>query len=467
MKLMLPTGIGCLALLLTACSTTPRAGGDKPVCWMASTAAAPWQELGVTAVTNAAATAGPEVVTLDATTTYQTMDGFGGCFNELGWQALQTLDGPQREAALQALFGPDGCRFNLARAPIGANDFALGWYSLDETPGDYALKDFSIERDRGGIIAFMHAAMKYQPGLAVWGVPWSPPAWMKTNGQYQGGHMKQDPATLTAYALYFSKYVQACRAAGINLRAILPQNEPIYNNNVYPQCAWTGPELNVFLRDYLGPQLRRDHVRVEVWHGTLPTADTNFVDAVLRDPVTGPMIQGVSYQWDGQKLFQRTHDLYPDKKLMQSETECNDGQNSWAQGLTTFRKIMDDTRHFAGSYLFWNLVLNETGRSTWNWRQNSLIIVDRTAHKVIYNPEFYAMKHVSAAVAPGAKRVAVNGGPFKNVAAFRNPSGSEVLVFANDTDQPVTAEIAAAGGRWRLTAPARSMNTLTLAGEKK
>jgi glucosylceramidase len=461
MKTALLTGIGGLALLLTACSTTPRAGSAKTIHWVSSTPDAPWQTRAALAVTNPAEPAAPGLLKLDLATTYQTMDGFGGCFNDLGWQALQTLDGPAREAALQALFGPDGCRFNLARAPIGANDFALGWYSLDETTNDFALKDFSIEHDRQALIPFMLAAMKYQPKLAVWGVPWCPPAWMKTNGQYKGGHMRQEPEVLAAYALYFSKYVQAYRAAGINLYAVMPQNEPIYNNNVYPQCAWTGPELNVFLRDYLVPQLRRDQVRIEVWHGTLPTAATEFVDPVLGDPVTGPMITGVAYQWGGQQLLQRTHDLYPDKKLMQSETECNDGQNSWTQGLTTFQKIIDDTSHFAGSYFFWNLVLNETGRSTWNWRQNSLITVDRTAHKVIYNPEYYALKHVSAAVQPGAKRVAVSGGPFKNVVGFRNPSGSQVLVFENDSDRPVTAEIELSGSRWRLEAPARSMNTVT------
>lgn len=402
---------------------------------------------------------------LDAKTTFQTMDGFGGCFNDLGWQALQALDDTGRQAALQALFGPGGCNFNLARAPMGANDFSLAWYSLDETPGDYAMKDFSIARDERNLIPFMKAAMKYQPKLAVWGVPWSPPSWMKSNGQYKGGHIKADPETLAAYALYFSKYARAYRAAGVNLYAVMPQNEPNYNNNVYPQCEWTPAELNHFVRDYLGPRLRQDHVKVEVWLGTIVKPANETVDAVLSDPATSPMITGVAFQWEGQNSFLRTHDRYPGKKLMQSETECNDGQNSWAQGLATFRKIIEDTRNFANSYFYWNMALDETGRSTWNWRQNSLITVNRPGGGVLYNPEFYAMKHFSSVVRPGAKRIGVNGGPFQNVVAFLNPSGSRVLIFANDSEQPVSAALDAGGTELKLEVPAKSMNTITLPGK--
>ena len=112
--------------------------------------------------------------------------------------------------------------FTLGRAPIGANDFSLGWYSLNETPGDYEMKHFSIERNREALIPFIKAAMKYQPRLGVWAVPWCPQSWMTTNGRYRQGHIKADPQTFAAYALYFSKFVQAWRAEGINLYAIHP-----------------------------------------------------------------------------------------------------------------------------------------------------------------------------------------------------------------------------------------------------
>jgi glucosylceramidase len=443
-------------LLLTASSF---AGAAATPRWISSTQAEPWKESPVTV----AASSGTNTLKLDTKTTFQTMDGFGGCFNDLGWQALLALNEQKREAALKSLFDPSEANFTLCRAPIGANDFSLSAYFLSEEPDDYEMKHFSIERDKHDLIPFMKAAMKYQPKLGVWGVPWSPPAWMKTNNHYAKGKIKQDAQTLSAYALYFSKYVQAYRAEGINVYAVMPQNEPTYNDNIYPQCKWTGAELNVFMRDYLVPRLKADKVDVEVWLGTLVSNKmAEYTDPVMDDPVTNAAITGVGYQWGGQNLLQATHDKYPGKKLSQTETECNNGANTWEQGMGTFRKIIEDTNHFASSYFFWNLILNEGGLSSWNWHQNSLITINRNVNSIKYNPEFYAMKHFSAAVQPGAKRIAVSGGPFKNVVGFLNPSGSKVVIFQNDANFPVSAEIEIGDYSVEVEAPAKSMNTVTL-----
>jgi glucosylceramidase len=454
-------------LFLAAFALAIPAGAAPAFHWICSTQAEPWKDLPIPAPSAASAPpAGSSPLKLDPQTTYQVIDGFGGCFNDLGWQALLALDSPAREAALKELFDPAAAHFTLCRMPIGANDFSLKWYSFDETPGDYAMKDFSIERDRSDLIPYIKAAMKYQPALAIWGVPWSPPSWMKTNGHYKGGNMKQDPQTLAAYARYFSKYVTAYRAQGINIYAVMPQNEPIYNNGIYPQCDWSGALLNLFLRDYLVPRLHQDHVKVQVWLGTVDSGKIgDYIDPVLGDPVTNPAITGVGSQYEGQLTMLDTHLKYPGKKLAQTETECYNGDNSWDQAMTTFRKIIDDTNHFAGSYFFWNMILNESGRSTWNWRQNSLLTVDRKSGTVTRNPEYYAMSHFSANVPPGAKRIAVTGGPFKNVVAFLTPAGSKVLLFLNDTPQPISATLQSGLSTIALPVPARSMNTLIISAD--
>jgi glucosylceramidase len=400
-------------------------------------------------------------VKLDPKTTFQTIDGFGGCFNEIGWEALLTLPADKREATLKELFSPEGANFTLARAPIGANDFSLGWYSLDETPGDYEMKNFSIERNRQTLIPYIKAAMKYQPTLGVWASPWCPPSWMTTNGRYRNGRMKGDPQTLAAYALYFSKFVQAWRVEGINLYAIFTQNEMALNDGGYPQCAWDSKDMDVFIRDHLLPQLKKDKVKVEVWLGTITNNNmADFVDPVLSDPKAAAGITGIGYQYGGQEAMLATHEKYPTKKLSQTETECYGGWNPWDQGLATFGKIIENTNNFANSYFFWNMVLDESGLSRWGWRQNSLLTVDRKPETVRYNPEFYAMKHFSATVKPGARRIAVSGGPFKKVVAFQNPDGSKVLAFANDTDKSVSATLDAGGTPLQLDVPAMSMNTV-------
>lgn len=455
--------VASIASLLLVCSgfaqikTDPAASPN--VRWICSTEKARWQELATTNATAAATNA----IKLDPQTTFQTMDGFGGCFNELGWEALQAIPADRAEAALKELFSPEGANFTLGRAPIGANDFSLGWYSLNETPGDYEMKNFSIERNREALILFIKAAMKYQPKLGVWASPWCPPSWMTTNGRYRQGHIKSDPKTFAAYALYFSKFVQAWHAEGINLYAVYPQNEPLLNDNLYPQCKWTGAEINTFLRDHLLPQLKKDQVKVEVWLGTLVNDNiADYVEPVLGDPKTGPQIVGVGFQYGGQKIMRATHEKFPDKKLAQTETECYGGWNAWDQGMITFGRIVENTSNSAGSYFFWNMVLDESGLSRWNWRQNSLLTVDRKTETVKYNSEFYAMKHFSATVRPGAKRIAVSGGPIKDVVAFQNPDGSKVLAFANKTDQAVSVTVEDKAAALQLYVPAQSMNTVVI-----
>jgi glucosylceramidase len=455
------TKISLIASLLLTCSSFAQTNAEpSSIRWICSTEKARWQEL---ATTNTATAAAADSIKLDPKTIFQTMDGFGGCFNELGWEALQAIPAERREAALKELFAPEGANFTLGRAPIGANDFSLGWYSLNETPGDYEMKNFSIERNRQALIPYMKAAMKYQPKLGVWASPWCPPSWMTTNGRYRQGRMKGDVQTLGAYALYFSKFVQAWRAEGINLYAIFPQNEMALNDNVYPQCNWNSADMNVFLRDHLLPQLKRDKVKVEVWLGTITNDKLgDYIDPVLGDSKTAEGITGVGLQYGGQATMLATHEKYPNVKLAQTETECYGGWNAWDQGLITFGRIVENTSHFAGSYFFWNMVLDESGLSRWNWRQNSLLTVDRKSQTVKYNSEFYAMKHFSATVLPGARRIAVSGGPFKNLVAFQNADGSKVLAFANKTDQMISATVAIGATSLRLDVPAQSMNTVVI-----
>ena len=88
------------------------------------------------------------------------MEGFGGCFNELGWTSLSALSAEDRDGVMKELFDPEmGARFTYCRMPIGANDFATEAYSYDETAGDFALKDFSIAHDHSTLVPFIQAAL--------------------------------------------------------------------------------------------------------------------------------------------------------------------------------------------------------------------------------------------------------------------------------------------------------------------
>lgn len=190
---------------------------------------------------------------------YQKMFGFGGCFNEQGYEALKTLPENKQDSLLKELFAADAeaCKLNFCRMPIGANDYAMDWYSLDETPGDYALQHFSIDRDKERLIPYIQKAKTYAPDLKLFASPWSPPTWMKNPPVYNWGKLIWEPKNLQAYADYFVRFVKEYQHEGITIDQIHVQNEPVANQK-FPSCMWTGAELKEFIRDYLGPMFKKN-----------------------------------------------------------------------------------------------------------------------------------------------------------------------------------------------------------------
>lgn len=391
---------------------------------------------------------------------YQQIDGFGAAFSELGWQAISALSGEDRQSIINELFSEDGCAFTICRIPIGANDFSLNWYSLSPVPNDYGMEHFSMEREHQGHIPFIKLAMQVQPGLEVWASPWSPPDWMKESGYYgcRGANdfddpvygqcctelkeqsvIKDDAQTLTAYALYFARFVEEYREAGINLNAVHVQNEPVACQ-LFPSCLWTPELLTSFTAGYLIPTFEQRGLECEVWMGTLNTADKAYADIPMENEVLQEKLTGFGFQWAGKDLIGHVYENYPDMKLMQTESECNNGHNDWLTAMHTWELLNHYFNHGANSYLYWNMVLDHWGFSTWTWRQNSLVSVNRHSGEYSYNPDFYMMKHFSANVQPGAIRIDT-GNESPLATAFENPDGSIVLQLANNTEKSKTAKI--------------------------
>ena len=104
-------------------------------------------------------------VTIDDGAVAQRWDGFGGTFSERSGDYLSQLSASDKEMALRLLFGPDGLRFNHGRIPIGASDYAIDRYTLDETPGDTSMSKFSIERDQQKLIPYIKAALAVAPAF--------------------------------------------------------------------------------------------------------------------------------------------------------------------------------------------------------------------------------------------------------------------------------------------------------------
>ena len=416
-------------------------------------------------------------VKVDIDQPLQTIDGFGGCFNEKGWEVLQTLDEKEREKVYASLFDMEnGCRFTLYRMPIGANDYAIDWYSHNETSLDFSMQHFSIDRDRQRLVPYVKKAMEYNPHLKIFASPWCPPSWMKTNGHYacrtdpnvndlpeerQGKEMVDqfimEEPYLDTYALYFSKFVSAYKNEGINIYSVHVQNEPNSCQN-FPSCVWTPASLARFISKHLGPTLNADHPDIELWLGTIERPQPERVDVILTDEHASKYIKGVGFQWAGKGVIEHVNKQYPNMELMQTETECGDGSNDWAAMEYTFDLMKHYFANGTSSYLYWNMVLDHTGSSQWGWNQNSMITIGENG-EVVYNPEFYLMKHFSYFVRNGARYVKTSD---NNSVAFVNPDKQLIIVSYNNEDKPVNKEINVGGSKTKVALEGKSLATLVV-----
>lgn len=406
----------------------------------------------------------------------QQIEGFGACFNELGWEALLSLSETEKNKILINLFSKEGANFTLCRMPLGSNDYSLSYYSYNDVPEDFDMKNFNIDRDRYILIPYIKEAKKINPDLKIWASPWSPPAWMKVNNHYAMGvsnvkqmlqgmkisnnatAFKMEDRYLSAYGLYFSKFVKAYKDEGIDISRVMVQNEPVYQPH-WQSCTWRPDDMAYFVGKYLGPQFKQDSLNTEIWLGTVNSSDPNFIRTILNDKDAASYIKGVGVQWDAKHSIPSIHNEYPNYPIMQTESECGNGENNWGSAEYTWSLINHYLTNGANSYMYWNMVLDNSGRSTWGWNQNMMISINKETKEVKYNPEYYLMKHLSHYVFPGANRLKTSGG--KDHLAFKNPNGEVILMYVNtdNTDKDICVSVS--GKSVNIKTKAKSINTFT------
>jgi glucosylceramidase len=485
-----------IAFSIIALSISLSSIAQTKIEWVSTTESDNWVTQKNLKTTNAQGKVDAEILTDKP---LQTIDGFGGCFNELGWTSLSLLSETNRKGIFKELFAPGfGANFTICRMPVGANDFSLKWYSYDETDGDFAMKDFSIANDMQTLVPFIKSAQKYNPTLKLWASPWSPPQWLKKNKHYAAAMVPskakikeyadkgfkmdgmdfstvengltagqagkegtdmfvQDPQYFKAYALYFSKFIDAYKAQGISIGMVMPQNE--FNSaQIFPSCTWTAKGLSDFV-SYLGPEMQQKGV--DVFFGTMERPNAKLVDTILTSPASGKYIKGVGFQWAGKGAIAEIHQRYPDLTLYQSEQECGNGKNDWKYCKYTWTLMKHYFNSGANAYMYWNIALKQGGISHWGWKQNSLVSVDTVTKKFSYNHEYYLLKHLSHYVKPGAKLLTISG-ELNNMLAFKNLDNSIVIVIQNDSDVDKTVTLKLGDKTISPLLKADSFNTLVV-----
>jgi glucosylceramidase len=418
-------------------------------------------------------------ITVNDTAIAQSWEGFGGAFNEMGWNYLSMLSQGDRDKALNLLFGRDGANFAWARIPIGATDFSLERYTLDETPGDTSMASFSIERDQQKLIPFVKAAQTVKPDLHFWASPWTPPTWMKessisayqdSNGAFDGGTMKGDDTTLKALADYLVKFVQAYGEQQIKIDFISPQNEPGYVGK-YPTCGWSKKSYATFVGKFLGPAITTAGLSTKIMLGTFNSgktvdSDQDIVTAVMTDTTAKGYIRVMGFQWGMDSTIASVKQY--GVPVWQTEHKCGNypwesgykdkAPNDQAYAVESWGLARDWINKGVTAYSVWNLVLDTVGRGIdeRTWAQNALLTVDTSAKTLTLTPTFHVFRHLSQFVAPGAKVVGTTGG---DALAFKNSDGT-IVVVAYNSGAAKTMTVAAGSKKLQFSMPGNGWATV-------
>ncbi len=377
----------------------------------------------------------------DTSDPLQEMDGFGAALTgSSAYLIHQKLNDSQRENLLNELFSREkGIGISYLRITMGASDFSLSDFTYNDLAAgqtDPELKNFSIEKDQDDLIPVLKLIKVIQPEIKIMATPWSPPAWMKTNGRLAGGKLK--PEWYETYARYFVRYIRAYEKEGIAIDAISVQNEPLHEA-AYPSLRMEPEEQLDFIKNHLGPLFEKENISAQILLYDHNWDRPDYPVTILDDPQVRKYVAGSAFHAYGGDVSAMTkvHDAYPDKGLYFTEISGGEWAKDFRDNMVWNMKniFIGTTRNWSKNALLWNLALDEQFGPVNNGCKDCRgVVTIRQNGTIDRNVEYYVTGHMARFVQPGARRLFTDALPVESgleQVAFVNPDGSLILVVLN------------------------------------
>lgn len=375
---------------------------------------------------------------------YQTFRGFGGAITEASAHIYQQMSKPQQQKIQRDLFSQEGLSYEFARMHMNSCDFALGNYAY-VTQGDQTLLSFDVSHDEKEILPMLFDAKKYcNKNLEILISPWSPPAYMKTNGQMNhGGALKKEYYEL--WANYFVKFIEEYKKRGVEITSLTVQNEPMATQN-WDSCIYTAAQEAEFAVDYLGPALKKaglGDILIYVWDHNKELAYERFCE-IMSYKNAKEYIAGCAVHWytgDHFEALSLIKETFPDKDVIFTEGCVEYSRfadtNEVKKAEMYAHDIIGNINHGITLSLDWNLLLDHKGGP--NHVGNfcaAPIMCDTTSDTYEKRLSFYYIGQFSRYVKDGAKRIAYTKYDHDiELCAFLNPDSIMSVILLNTSEQ--------------------------------
>lgn len=383
---------------------------------------------------------------------FQTHVGIGGAVTDASAEVFAKLSQENQKELLKAYFDKEkGLGYNIVRTSIHSCDFSSGSFTYVQE-GDETLESFDISHDKEFRIPMIKQAMELiGDELMFYASPWSPPTYMKTNGNMlQGGKLKPEYRAL--WAKYYTKFIEAYEKEAIPVWGITIQNEPMATQR-WESCIYTAEEERDFLRDYLGPIMEAagyGDKKIVVWdHNRDLMSDR--ANVIFDDHEAAKYAWGIGNHWyenwtggkEKHENLAKIKEAYPDKEILFTEG-CNESFDSakyyyWPNAERYIRNMINDFNAGSTGWTDWNILLDQNGGP--NHVGNfcfAPVHGDIEKDELVFTPTFYAIGHFSKFVNPGAKRLSTttSRSPILSV-SYQNPDGSLAGIVYNISDEPI------------------------------
>jgi len=257
----------------------------------------------------------PQTIKIDRSQVYQSIDGFGYALTGGSAMLINKMGAGSRMKLLNELFTTNGSSIGVSylRISVGSSDLDDHVFSYDDLPAGEThpeLKKFSLATDEANLIPVLKQILAINPKIKILVSPWSPPAWMKTNGETHGGHLK--PEYYKTYTQYFIKYINGMRARGITIDALTIQNEPLNPKN-NPSMVMEAPEQADFIANNLGPALAAAKLKTKIILYDHNADRPDYPISILDNKNAAKYVDGSAFHLYGGKIdaLSTVHDSHP------------------------------------------------------------------------------------------------------------------------------------------------------------